>query len=73
MRQYITFDPKKGYPAAPDIAYECTACGGVVSSMPTYDEPWMCTCRNVRVDGDAGRVSVDDHAKMKAFRRQAAS
>lgn len=72
MKQYLTFDPKRGYPAGADIAYECTRCGGVVSSMPTYDEPWTCDCKNIRVDGDAGRVSVDDHDKMKAFRRDPA-
>lgn len=67
-RDYIDFDPARGYPAGRDIAYECLACGGTVSSMPSSEEPWTCTCRNVRVDGDAGRVSVDDHARMRAFR-----
>ncbi|NUP11309.1 MAG: hypothetical protein HOW73_35125 [Polyangiaceae bacterium] len=69
MRQYIAFDPKQGYPAAKNIAYECLICGGVVSSMPGNDENWECSCRNIRVDGDAGRVSVRDHDKMKAFYR----
>ena len=69
MTQYIAFDPKQGYPAAKDIAYECLQCGDVVSSIPGNDEPWVCTCKNVRVDPDAGRVSVRDDSKMKAFRR----
>ncbi len=67
-RSYITFDPSQGYPTGKDVRYECTRCGGVVSSLPSYTEPWECSCRNVRVDADAGRVSVDDHTHMKAFR-----
>lgn len=67
--QYIQFDPKDGYPTGKDVAYECTNCGGVVSSIPGNDEPWRCTCGNIKVDADAGRVSVRDHSKMRAFRR----
>jgi hypothetical protein len=69
VTQYISFDPKQGYPAGKNIAYECLICGKTVSSMPANDEPWECTCRNIVVDGDAGRVSVKDDTKMKAFRR----
>ena len=68
MKQYIDFDPKQGYPAGKTIVYECLACGGTVSSMPSYQEPWACTCGNVSVDGDAGRVSVTNAAQLRAFR-----
>jgi hypothetical protein len=67
LKRYIDFDPKQGYPAGKDITYECLACNATVSSLPTNDEPWTCTCRNVRVDGDAGRVSVTNDAQLRAF------
>jgi len=65
-RAYITFDPKQGYPAALDIAYECLVCGGVLDSMGDAGE---CKCDNISVDPDAGRVFVRDSTRMKAFRR----
>lgn len=68
MRQYISFDPKQGYPASPTTSYECTRCGATVPSIPGPQDPYECTCRNIRIDVDAGRVSVDDHGHMKAFR-----
>ena len=68
MRAYLTFDPKQGNPAGRDIAYECLVCGGTVASMPRDDEPWQCTCGNIRVDADAGRVSVKNDAQLRAFR-----
>jgi len=71
VRSYLDFDPKQGYPAGRDITYECTACGGTVASMPSNDEAWCCACRNVRVDGDAGRVSITHADQMRAFRTTA--
>ena len=67
-RIYIPAVLGEGYPAGRDVRYECLRCGGVVASMPTYDEPWTCSCRNVRVDADAGRVSVDRHEQLRVFR-----
>ena len=66
----IPFVPAEGYPAGRDIRYECLRCGGIVPSIPTYDEPWACTCRNVRVDADAGRVSVSDDETLRIFRER---
>lgn len=67
MARPIAFDPKAGYPAGPRIRYECGACGAGVPSMPGPDDPWRCTCGNVNVDGDAGRVSVKDHAELSVI------
>ncbi len=67
MRRPIAFDPLAGYPAGPRIFYECAACGESVRSMPRHDEPWVCKCRNISVDGDAGRVSVRDHAQLRVY------
>lgn len=68
-RMYLELDPREGYPAGKDIEYECGLCGGIVASMPANEVAWDCGCRNVRVDGDAGRVSVDDPRGFRAFRR----
>ena len=35
--------------------------------MPKHDEPYRCSCRNIVVDADAGRVSVKDDAAIRAF------
>ena len=67
-RVEIPFVPADGYPAGRDVRYECLRCGAIISSMPSYDEAWTCACKNVRVDADAGRVSVDDHGAFRVFR-----
>jgi hypothetical protein len=36
--------------------------------MPDHGEAWICACRNVSVDADAGRVSVSDPSRIRAFR-----
>lgn len=66
----VPFDPTQGYPAGRRYAYRCTRCGATLESRPTHDEPWACACRNVRVDADAGRVSVDDHAAFEVLDRE---
>ena len=68
IRVYIEFDPTQGYPAGRAVTYECLVCAGTVPSMPSHDDPFECRCRNVIVDGDAGRVSVKDNAQLRAFR-----
>jgi hypothetical protein len=66
-RKYFTFDPAHGYPKSRHISYECLICGEVVSSEPP--ENIGCTCGNVFIDVDAGRLSVGDEKKMRAFRK----
>lgn len=62
----MAFDPAAGYPAGASIEYECTRCGATVPSQPANAD--ACSCRNIVVDGDAGRVSVQDHAAMRVYR-----
>jgi hypothetical protein len=64
-RTYCSFDPQKGYPAGKNLYYECTKCGGVVSSLP--EDSVSCGCRNICIDVDYGRVAVKDHQFMKVF------
>lgn len=55
-----------GYPAGNDIFYECGICGDSVPSKPRNAA--ACTCRNIIVDADSGRVSVKDKSKFRAYR-----
>ncbi len=65
-RVYLSGDLARGYPAAPDIYYECTKCATVVSSMPKNAD--ACKCRNIIVDTDAGRVALKDSTHFRVFR-----
>src|SRR4051812_10984200 len=62
---YRTFDPKTGYPAGADLFYECQKCGGSISSQPA--KSMACKCRNITIDVEAGRISVQDQAHVKLF------
>ena len=64
-RKYVSFNPDSGYPAGENMYYECLGCGEVFSSMP--DDSVVCSCRNLAIDIDYGRVSVKDHNKLKIF------
>jgi hypothetical protein len=64
-RRVIRFDSATGYPAGPAIRYRCALCGDVLPSLP--ERPTACSCRNVTLDVDAGRLSVKDHAAFEAF------
>ena len=65
-RKYVTFNPVSGYPAGKDLSYECSKCGDVIPSIPT--DVASCSCRNIVIDTDAGRVSVKDDSQMKIFK-----
>jgi hypothetical protein len=65
QRGVIRFDPAAGYPAGSTIRYRCGVCGDVLSSLP--DRPTACSCRNVTIDPDAGRLAVKDHSAFEAF------
>jgi hypothetical protein len=64
-KQYIPVDLNQGYPAGDEIYYECGICGDDVPSIPAHAV--ACRCRNIIVDVDAGRVSVKDPSKFRAF------
>lgn len=64
-RKYIQFDPTKGYPVGDNIFYECGECGGVIPSKP--QDGIGCSCRNIFIDVDAGRVSIKDSSKFRVF------
>ena len=64
-KNYLDIDTANGYPAGEKIWYECLICGVTLPSIPPHSI--ACTCRNVIVDVDAGRVSVKDLSRFKAF------
>lgn len=64
-KQYLTFDPTKGFPAGEEIRYECLLCGDTLLSIPLHAV--ACKCRNVIVDVDAGRITVKDTNSFRAY------
>jgi hypothetical protein len=66
MKSYLNLDLNQGYPAGKDIFYECGQCGDVIPSQPK--ESLCCSCGNICIDVDAGRISVKDHSLFKVFR-----
>jgi hypothetical protein len=64
-KKYLDFSPSKGYPAGPDLNYECTICGCVIPSIP--DDNIGCDCGNVFIDIDAGRISIKNDKEVKLF------
>ena len=65
-REYITFDPSLGYPAKSGLFYECKRCGDVLESSPAKN--LHCSCRNIMIDADFGRIAIQDHAKIALFK-----
>jgi hypothetical protein len=65
MKTYITPDYKKGFPVSENLYYECIKCGEIIKSVP--EDNVCCTCRNICIDIDAGRVSVKDESNIKIF------
>ncbi len=64
-KKYINPDFKKGYPADKNIFYECQICKDIVESRPI--QYLQCTCGNVRIDPDFGRMAIKDESKVKVF------
>jgi hypothetical protein len=68
-KEYLGFNPSSGFPAGENLFYECEKCGDEVPTLPPHAV--ACSCRNLVVDSDAGRVSVKDETELKLFRRTA--
>jgi hypothetical protein len=64
-KRYLNFDEGIGYPKGKNIYYECGICGDVIISIP--EESTQCSCRNVHIDIDYGRVSVREPDKFRVF------
>jgi hypothetical protein len=64
-RRYLEIDDSKGYPAGDAIRYECLACGDTLLSLPEHAV--ACKCRNLILDVEAGRFSVKDATKFRAY------
>jgi len=66
-KYYIPFDIKStsGYPTGKNLFYECTKCGDILPSWPS--NCISCSCKNIFIDIDAGRLIVKDHKFFKIF------
>ncbi len=64
-KNYRSFDPLKGYPADDRLFYECLQCGDIIPSIPK--DSCRCSCRNIMIDIDYGRISIQDNNQIKLF------
>lgn len=70
--QSIEFDETKGYPYGMDLFYECQICQRIVPSLPdkkNRDTEVECSCGNLIVDADAGRLYVSKPNSVKLYKR----
>jgi len=63
-REYINFDPHKGWPVGEGLYYECLLCGKELSTT----EDSFCMCYNLLVDASAGRIGAKHEDKVRLFR-----
>ncbi len=64
-RKYYSFDHSKGYPAKNDLYYECLKCNDIILSLPK--DSISCSCKNISIDIDYGRISIKDSKQIKLF------
>ncbi len=64
-KTYISFDPTRGFPAGSNLYYECRRCGESLPSLPK--DSISCSCRNIAIDVDYGRISVRDNNLVRLF------
>lgn len=64
-RNYYSFDPTSGYPAGENFFYECLKCGEILPSLPK--DSIMCSCKNIAIDVDYGRISIKNNNLVKLF------
>ena len=67
-RVYVPFDAHKGYPAGKHLFYECLNCGDSLPSIPP--DNIHCSCENIRIDVDFGRMIVRDNDLIRLFRTE---
>jgi hypothetical protein len=62
-RIYYQFDPASGYPAGNGMFYECLGCNDILPSLPKVSI--ICTCKNISIDVDYGRISIKNNRKTR--------
>lgn len=62
---YHQFNTDSGYPAGNNLFYECLRCGEIIKSLP--DDSVMCSCGNITIDVDYGRISIKEDNLVKLF------
>lgn len=64
-KKYHLFDHQKGYPSAEGYYYECLICRDIIPSKSANSI--HCSCRNIMLDADYGRLVIRDNKKIKFF------
>jgi len=65
-KRYIDCDPAARYPRGVGIYYECQKCQAILDSMSR--ENLSCTCFNIVIDVDAGRLGIQDDSLVRVVR-----
>lgn len=68
----VEFDEENGYPFGENLFYECQICQQLVPSLPDRadrDLAIECSCGNVIIDADAGRILVSKPNSIKLYKR----
>jgi len=65
MRKYINFDHSKECPSRENLYYECIKCADVIPSKPGKN--MRCTCHNIMIDWDAGKLAILDYNLVRLF------
>jgi hypothetical protein len=65
MRTYLSLVPNQSIPTGPNLFLECLLCGEVVQLSMSKNA--RCTCQNIRLDAEAGRIAIRDWNKIKLF------
>lgn len=64
-RTYVSFSERGGWPAGPSLYYRCLRCGDVLPSLP--EQNVECSCDNIQIDIDYGRLHVGERRLVEAF------
>ena len=63
MKKYTSASELTKYPFRKNIDYKCLKCGDIIPSDPPTNV--HCTCRNIMIDRDAGRMKVNDPSQVQ--------
>lgn len=64
-RRYFQIDWSKGFPAGDNLYYECLCCGESIPYLPVDNV--ACSCENIAINVDCGRVHADEPGQVRAF------
>ncbi len=70
--EQVGFDETTGYPFGNDLFYECQFCRQLIQAYPDKadrDKAFECSCKNLIIDADAGRIFISKPNSTKLYKR----